>query len=101
MESSFSNEIRELSRQIETLATQRDEARQALKRAREEVADLQLRLEESEKATKRMSLDIEYLTLSHKLADTPQKLAEARATLRRLIARVDKAISLVRDDARI
>ena len=101
MESSFSNEIRELSRQIETLATQRDEARQALKRAREEVADLQIRLEESEKAAKRMSLDIEYLTLSHKLADTPQKLAEARATLRRLIARVDKAISLVRDDARI
>ena len=101
MESSFSDEMREISRMVEILASQRDDALKELKVAREEAEILRLELAEAQKDLHKKNLDIEFLTLSHKLADSPQSLAEARATVRRLKAGVEKAISLLRDDAGI
>lgn len=101
MESSFSDEMREISRMVEILASQRDDALKELKVAREEVEILRLELAEAQKDLHKKNLDVEFLTLSHKLADSPQSLAEARATVRRLKAGVEKAISLLRDDAGI
>lgn len=101
METSLSKELQDLSRKIGILAAQRDEAQGELKRAREEISDLQRRLAEKEAELHKSNLDVEFLTLSHKLADSPQKLAEARATVRRMLAGVEKAISLLKEDAGI
>ena len=85
----------------EKLATQRDEANARLAEAQEEIADLKGALARAEEDLRGKELDIEFLSLSHKLAQGPQALAEARVTIRRLISRVDKAIALLKEDARI
>ena len=101
MESSISKELQEMSRYVGELAAQRDEAVAKLRRALEEVADLKRELSAAGEEIHRQKLDIEFLTLSHKLAATPAALAEARATVKRIIAGVDKAIALLKEDARI
>ena len=101
MESSISKELLLMARNIGVLATQRDEAETKLKQALEEVADLKRELETAREEIHKKDLDIEFLTLSHKLADNPGALAEARATVRRLISRIDKAIALLNEDARL
>lgn len=99
MESPLRNELEKLSVLVETLAAQRNEARRELKAAREALEDLRRELSLAKEGIHKRDLDIEYLTLSHKLADTPQALAEARATVRRMIAGVERAMALLRDDA--
>lgn len=101
MESSVSKELQAMARKITVLAAQRDEAEARLVKALEEAADLRRELAVALGEIQRQKLDIEFLTLSHKLADSPQALADARATVKRLIAEVDKAISLLNEDARI
>ena len=101
MESSVANELAALRRMLEELAAQRDEARRSLKVSQEEVADLKRELERVRGELHSSKLDIEYLTLSHKLADSPQALAEARTTVKKLLAGVNKAIALLKADAGI
>lgn len=101
MDSSFSQELIEMSRKIEILAAQRDEARSELAKAREEISDLKGLLAIAEEDLHKKSLDVEFLTLSRKLADTPQALAEARATMKRILGKVDHALMLLKEDAGI
>lgn len=101
MDSSFSKELLAMAENIGALATQRDEAESSLRQVQEELADLKRELETAREEIHKKDLDIEFLTLSHKLADNPGALAEARATVRRLISRIDKAIALLNEDARL
>lgn len=101
METSVTLELQEITRKIEALAVQRDDAEKALRLAREEISDLQLELELTREELHKKTLDVEFLTVSHKLADTPGALADARASVKRMLGRVDKALALLRDDARI
>lgn len=97
----MSEEMHELARKIGILATQRDEALAELKRTQETVSDLERELEKTQEELHRKELDVEFLTVSHKLADGPQALADARKVIRKMIARIDKAMAMLRDDARI
>lgn len=90
-----------LTLKIEELASQRDAAIDARERAKQEIADLKRDLQQTREELHRMALDVEFLTVSRKLADTPQALVEARATVKRMLAKVDKAIELLKEDARI
>ena len=101
MESSISIELQEISRRIEVLTAQRDEARASLEQAQDEITGLKSLVSELQTELKKKELDVEFLTVSHKLADTPQSLADARSTLKKLIARVDRAIGMLREDAGI
>lgn len=101
METSVSRELQSLSAKIGKLASQRDGALGELRRAREEITDLKRELEETRERLRKSELDVEFLTLSHRLADTPEALAEARKTVKKILARVEKAISLLKEDARI
>lgn len=96
--SSVAEELQQIYRNVELLAAQRDEARTALTEAREELADLRRQLAQAEEEIHKRDLDIEFLRLSHRLAEGPQALAEARATVRRMIAGVDKALALLKED---
>ena len=99
MEATISKELQALGEKIEELAAQRDEARKQLRRALEEADGLKRELAEARKELHRNAIDIEFLTVSHKLAVTPEALAKARATVRRMIAGVDRALALLKEDA--
>ena len=51
-------------------------------------------VEEIEKARK----DIEFLSLSHRLADSPEALVSARKIIARLIRNVDSCIRMIKED---
>ena len=94
-------ELHTMAQKIIVLSAQRDEAETKLRQALEEVASLRQELASALKEIHKQKLDIEFLSLSHKLADSPQALADARTKVKRMIAEVDKAISLLNEDARI
>lgn len=98
MESSVLTEMQELRHKIALLAAQRNDALQSLAKAQEEIGDLKAELELTKEELHKKNLDVEYLSVSHKLADTPEALAEARKTVRRMISGVDKALALLRND---
>lgn len=93
--------MHEIARKIGKLAAQRDEALAELRRSREVIADLERELEQTREDLHRKTLDVEFLTVSHKLADTPQALVEARTVIRKMISRIDKAMAMLKEDARI
>lgn len=101
MESRLSEELQELYRKVGVIAAQRDEALAAGKRLERENSDLREELEATRQALAQSRTDAEYLSLSHKLADNPEALAQARTTVRKMIGRLDRAIALLKDDARI
>lgn len=101
MESQLTARLDTLTLKIEELAAQRDTAIAEKKKAQELADDLKREVASLREDLHQKELDIEFLTLSHKLADTPQKLADARVTVRRILHRVEKAISLLKQDARI
>lgn len=95
-------EILESSRRHTDALTDRLKALQdenAQLRAR--VADLSDRLDEASQERDKALMDVEYLTLSHRLADTPEALVNARREVARLIRVVDRCITLLKDDPQI
>lgn len=101
MDSTEIRDLQDIYQGIEILARQRNEALERLRQAGEEINDLRRQLEATREQLHKTSLDAEYLKVSHKLAQNPQALAEARAMVRGMIGRVDKAIALLKEDARI
>lgn len=101
MEISLPENMATLIPKIQTLASQRDDAVSLLKESMKETDRLRLELEAARRELQQSRIEAEYLSLSHKLAADPQALADARATVRKMIAKVDKAIRLLEEDARI
>ena len=101
MEISLSESLVSLEPKIRILANQRDQARERLKEVIKENDRLRLELEDTRRQLQESRVETEYLSLSHKLADNPQAIADARGTVRRMLARVEKAIALLEEDARI
>lgn len=91
---SLEPKIRALASQRDEALSMLDEARRDNERLRDEIRQMRERVHEKE-------LEAEYLSVSHKLADNPQALAQARTAVRRMLAKVEKAIALLDDDARV
>ncbi|MBD5370716.1 MAG: hypothetical protein HDR80_06160 [Bacteroides sp.] len=83
--------VRELARQRDRALTEADELRRDNDNLRRDIEELRKELHAAR-------LDVEFLTVSHRLADNPQALADARRLMASLIRKVDAAISLVRTD---
>lgn len=101
MESTLTSALSSLSFRIEALAKSRDEALRQRDEARAECENLKHTLIDMRRQLDKALCDVEYLKVSHKLAATPQALADSRVVVRHLIARVDKAIKLINDDPEI
>ncbi len=69
-----------MAREAEELRDQLDECREQLREAR---------------------MEIDFLTVSHRLADSPANLISARRRVQRLIAKIDRCVSLLKEDADI
>ena len=93
--------IADLREKIEALASQRDAAiaeRSAMAREAEELRD---QLDECREQLREARMEIDFLTVSHRLADSPANLISARRRVQRLIAKIDRCVSLLKGDADI
>ncbi len=93
--------VRDLHRKITALAAQRDKALAENERLKEETERLRLELEETGKELSASRIEVDFLTVSHRLADSPENLISARRRLQRLIAKIDRCVALIKDDADI
>lgn len=93
--------ITELRSKIERLATQRDAAVAAQTAMTQEAEKLKGQLEDCRSQLREARMEIDFLTVSHRLADSPSNLISARRRLQRLIAKIDRCVSLLKEDADI
>lgn len=101
MDTPLSGKLVLLKSKIELLASQRDEALLRLAESEEERKLLESEVKALKEKLHKSELDREYLQVSHKIADTPQALAEARTLVKGMIKRVDNAISFLMEDAQL
>lgn len=95
----------ELISSIHALSKKIDGLLDAQKKLQERVFDLEKinkelkeQHEEDSKIIDKAKKDIEFLVLSHRLADSPETLVEARNTISKLIRTVDSCIRLINED---
>ena len=93
--------IAELREKMEQLATQRDAALEAQKTMAQEAEDPRQELEACREQLREARLEVDFLTVSHRLADSPANIISARRRLQRLIAKIDRCVSLLKEDADI
>lgn len=93
--------VKALGDKVERLSAQRNRLRDENKALRQEMEELRERARQAEEDRRQALLQIEFLTFSHKLADNPQKLADARRHVAHLIRILDRCISLLRDDPKL
>lgn len=101
MEKTLSARLTRLQEKIDVLGQQRDKALKEAATLREEKEVLARELKTMQEALAQSRLDVEYLKLSHRLADTPESLATSRELIKKLVARIDRALRLIADDAQI
>ncbi|MDE5652929.1 MAG: hypothetical protein K2L83_04140 [Muribaculaceae bacterium] len=87
-----------IQNKIARLASERDDARKQCAELRSTIEQLKADIAERDEKLHYASLEIEFLSISHKLADTPQALADARKKIAGLIRRIDAAIALIKSD---
>lgn len=68
---------------------------------KEKVEALNEKLELMEKSAARARLDADYLTVSHRLADSPDSLIATRRRISALIRNIDRCIAMLKDDPEI
>ncbi|MDE6741614.1 MAG: hypothetical protein K2J58_04715 [Muribaculaceae bacterium] len=93
--------IAELRAKMEQLAAQRDSAIKAQETLAKETEALRDELETCREQLREARLEVDFLTVSHRLADSPANLVSARRRLQRLIAKIDRCVSLLKEDADI
>lgn len=93
--------LADLRVRMKELASQRDEAVLEAARLSARTESLEDQLAESRQELAAARMEIDFLTVSHRLADDPDHLISARRRLQRLIAKIDRCVSLLKEDADI
>lgn len=93
--------IKDLRRKALALAAERDQSKAELERLRKENVALKEQLAECIQELHASQMEVDFLTLSHRLADSPENLISARRRVQRLIAKIDRCVSLLKEDAEI
>ena len=93
--------IAELREKTELLASQRDAALAAQEAKAQEAEELREQLDECREQLREARMEVDFLTVSHRLADSPENIISARRRLQRLIAKIDRCVSLLKEDADI
>ena len=93
--------IKDLRRKMLTLAAERDEAAAKLEMLEKEKESLKEQLAECQSELQTAKMEVDFLTISHRLADSPENLISARRRVQRLIAKIDRCVSLLKEDAEI
>lgn len=89
--------LEKLDDRIKRLKEQNEELRQTNERLTAENSDLIQKARKAEEARSQAILDVEYLAVSHKLADNPDTLITARRQINQLIRNIDRCIEMLKD----
>lgn len=92
--------IRDLRLKIEALAKQRDAARSECASLAERAESLARQLEECQESLRKSRMEVDFLTVAQRI-DSPDNLIYARRRLQRLIAKIDRCVALLKEDADI
>lgn len=95
---SLQSKLENIFRKIKRIEDEREQLRERCRMLEEKNGDLQRELGATRKELDKALMDAEFLTLSHRLADDPDTIIDARRKISSLIRRVDKAIRLATDD---
>ena len=90
--------ISSLSKRVDVLLQQNNELITRLKFLEEENSRLKIQYEKYKEELEKKEKDIEFLSLSHRLADSPEALQEARRKIAGLIRTIDSCIRLINED---
>lgn len=93
--------LADLRDKMRELASQRDETKQENARLRVRVDSLESQLADTRGELEAARMEIDFLTVSHRLADDPDHLISARRRVQRLIMKIDRCVSLLKEDADI
>lgn len=93
--------IVQLTDKVRDLAQQRDEALAASEDLRKRIEDLELKLQDALHEIELSKMETDFLIVSHRLADDPDHLVAARRRIKRMIAKIDRCVALLKGDADI
>ncbi len=72
--------------------------REQIVRLEKENEDLRTQLSETRAELDNTRKDVEFLTMSHRLADSPDSVISARRRIARLIRTIDNSISMLKEE---
>ena len=90
--------ISNLSKKIDSLLITQRQLLERIKNLETVNMELRKQHDEDQELLAKAQKDIDYLSLSHKLADSPEALVEARNKISKLIRTLDNCIRLINDD---
>ena len=90
--------LRDLNNKIASLSSQYNMMQQQLKELQEENKSLKSDLEEERKNLRKALSDVEFLSVSHRLADSAESVVSARRTIERLIRTIDSCINMINEE---
>lgn len=90
--------ISALSKRVDTLLTMMTRMQEKIATLEVENADLRKQHDEDVLKLENALKDIEFLSLSHRLAASPEALIEARNVISKLIRTIDSCIRMINDD---
>lgn len=79
------------------LRQEMENLRQRNRELEEEARDARRSAEEAEKRRDEALLEVEYLKVSHRLADSPDTIVETRRTIAGLIRNIDRCIAMLKE----
>lgn len=87
-----------LSNKIDGLLRQQKKLREKVNKLELQNQELQLLHQQDKASLLDAQKKIEFLSLSHRLADSPEALIQARNNVSRLIRTIDKCIQMINED---
>lgn len=93
--------LSDLREAMKELASQRDKAVRESALLNVRVETLEGQLADTRRELEQARMEIDFLTVSHRLAEDPDHLISARRRVQRLIAKIDRCVGLLKEDAEI
>lgn len=87
-----------LNDKINKLISVQENLLSRIEQLEEENEGLKAELNDKMKQLAKANTDIEFLTISHKLADSPDSIIATRRRIARLIKTIDNCISMINED---
>ena len=90
--------LSQISDKITELEAIRRQQNSRIKLLERENEDLKEKLKEQTQLLNQANIDKEFLTMSHRLADSPDSLISTRRRIARLIRTIDNCISMLKEE---
>lgn len=90
--------LESLTKKIEKLSDNQAKFIERIRQLEEDNASLRTQLFEEKRNLEIAQKDIEFLTVSHKLAESPDALIATRRRIARLIRTIDNCIAMINED---